>query len=295
MSAEYNYRSLSTLNKLRSLKQTLSDQLITEEILEEMASLEQAIIDDFRQVAINMARTINATIVDSIPKRSADSSPETITARREEIYLLLLSWAEKVDLQSEIGHAKGHLKRIGNYAQELAHHHITENQTLYSDYDPVEYASAVAKIAPLHDIGKICLPWELLTSCLVYEKNSPEKKIIEIHIECGRIILTIPGIEQGREKRVKIARDAAEGHHYPDYGKYTGLTAIIVGLADKLDAATSKRAYREALPFNQAVEECILPYQENEHYAPVITTFLKYKSKFAKLCQELHTQELDTN
>ena len=120
-----------------------------------------------------------------------------------------------------------HIKRVAEYTRLLAHYHqaITEE-----DADVIYYAS------PMHDIGKIAIPEEIL------HKKGP--------------------LTEEEFKIMKAADIIAYQHHekwdgtgYPQglMGEDIHIFGRIVALADVFDALTQKRVYKEAWSVEDAV------------------------------------------
>ena len=129
-----------------------------------------------------------------------------------------------------------------------------------------KYALTTADIAmistasALHDIGKICIPEEVL--------NKPgrltveEFEIMKTHAEVGaKMIKDMPSFES--EPMMKLAYEICRWHHerydgrgYPDglKGDDIPIAAQIVALADVYDALTSERVYKRAFSHEVAVE-----------------------------------------
>jgi HD-GYP domain-containing protein (c-di-GMP phosphodiesterase class II) len=122
--------------------------------------------------------------------------------------------------------------------------------------------------ALLHDVGKILVPAAIL------QKSGPlgtaESSAIRRHTVYGGMILRkIPALA--------FAAATARWHHerwdglgYPDrlVGQSIPLHARIVCVADALDAMTSVRAYRHAMPLDQAFEE--LESQSGAQFDPMV-------------------------
>ena len=248
--------------------------------------LQDSDVENFRQLAMDKARRINAWVVDYLSPAPEISPPE-MKARRQEIYDCFFRWAECIDVNSGGDYIRGHLQRVSSLAGFLARAHIIGNQAQYDSYDADSYAEDVAKAAALNDIGYLGLPLQLLTSNDVYARNSPEREIIGAHVDCGRIILTIPGYEEGKDTRVPLARRIAWSHHWPHRGQFAGVAGIIVGVVDKVDAITSRRGYKAAFSFDKVRAE-LQPYAEHEESRPVLDTFFRHEKEIRELCDQLH-------
>jgi HD-GYP domain-containing protein (c-di-GMP phosphodiesterase class II) len=120
---------------------------------------------------------------------------------------------------------------------------------------PDERCELLRLASPLHDIGKIAIPDEVLL------KRGPftprERMIMERHAELGFRMLSGPG-----EEVLELAATLAHTHHermdgrgYPRglRGERIPLEGRIAAIADVFDALTSHRPYREALSVDAAV------------------------------------------
>jgi putative nucleotidyltransferase with HDIG domain len=120
---------------------------------------------------------------------------------------------------------------------------------------PTGYLPIVARAAFLHDIGKIAIPDSILRKPGPLDED--EKQIKRTHCVIGFNVLT----------KISFLRDAAEivlAHHeffdgtgYPRglRGDQIPLGARIISVANALDAMTSDRPYRRALPTSHGREE----------------------------------------
>jgi putative two-component system response regulator len=137
--------------------------------------------------------------------------------------------------------------RLGHYAKLIA---------LASGATP-DMAEMLLKAAPLHDIGKIGVPAEILRK---REKlSAPDWERIKRHPELGAEI-----IGKHTDPLLKLARELALTHHenYDGSGYPKGLKgeAIpwggrVMAMVDAFEAMTSTQFYREALPADRAAVE----------------------------------------
>lgn len=150
-----------------------------------------------------------------------------------------------------------HLDRMSRYARLIA-------ATLSSDKDlDEEFIEHVFMYSPLHDIGKIAIPDEIL---LKKDKLTQEEyMVMRSHAIKGREIVDDLLKNFGLEaiEHVELLRNIASYHHeaingggYPEgrVGDEIPLEARIVAVADVFDALTSRRPYKEAWDNDAAFE-----------------------------------------
>ena len=136
-----------------------------------------------------------------------------------------------------------------------------------------KFMSDVVMSAPLHDIGKINISDTILNKP---GKLTPEEyEIMKTHTTAGKNIMekainTVKG-----ENYLKEARNMAAYHHewwdgngYPEglKGQVIPLSARVMAVADVFDALTSKRIYKEAMSFEEAID--IIKQESGTHFDP---------------------------
>jgi HD-GYP domain-containing protein (c-di-GMP phosphodiesterase class II) len=125
------------------------------------------------------------------------------------------------------------------------------------------YIEHVFMFSPLHDIGKIGIPDNILFKPA--RLDNEEKNIMKTHVEKGRVMIDELLENFGLEniKYVDVLRNIAEFHHeavngqgYPagKKGEQIPLEARIVAVADVFDALTSKRPYKDAWTNEKAID-----------------------------------------
>jgi len=118
-----------------------------------------------------------------------------------------------------------------------------------------ESIATVRLAARVHDLGKIALPDAVL---LKEGKLTPQEyAVMKEHSRRGfEILAKFPQYRKGREI-VLAHHERIDGKGYPRglRGNRIPLGAQIVAVADALDAMTSDRPYRAAMPLHQAMTE----------------------------------------
>jgi len=153
-----------------------------------------------------------------------------------------------------------HLDRMSRYSRLIART-IADKHKLNDDY--IEH---IFMFSPLHDIGKIGIPDEIL---LKSDRLSQHERIImNSHAQLGRKMIDelLDNFGLGGIGQINMLRNIAEFHHesingkgYPlgIQGEEIPLEARIVAVADVFDALTSKRPYKDAWSNVDAVQELI--------------------------------------
>ena len=140
---------------------------------------------------------------------------------------------------------EGHSRRVRLYALEIAKRLACSADMLLQ----------IARGSYLHDIGKIGIPDAILWKPAPL--TSDEVAIMRTHVEIGYdLVCRIPFLAPAAEI-VLTHQEAFDGSGYPQglQGDEIPLGARIFAVADTLDAMTSDRPYRRALPMATAFEE----------------------------------------
>ncbi|TLS49537.1 HD domain-containing protein [Paenibacillus antri] len=139
-----------------------------------------------------------------------------------------------------------------------------------------EDVETIRMAAPLHDIGKIGIPDEILLKPGRYEPHEFER--MKVHTAIGASIMS-----ESSFALLKLAAAIARSHHekwdgtgYPDglRGEDIPLPARIVALADYYDALTHERPYKRAWTPEETIAE--IKRQRGQHFDPeVVNAFLQ--------------------
>tara|TARA_B100000315_G_scaffold255384_1_gene298598 strand:+ start:42 stop:797 length:756 start_codon:yes stop_codon:yes gene_type:complete len=176
-----------------------------------------------------------------------------------------------------------HLVRIADYSTEIAKGLTLNSKEIYY----LRYASL------MHDIGKIIIPDSILKK--KGGLTPAERQIIKKHPALGADIF-----KDSSSPLLKYALVISLTHHerydgtgYPQglRGESIPLFGRIVALADVFDALTTKRSYKPAYTFKEAID--IIKADSKKHFDPaIVEIFLKRKSKIRKIWQA--TKEIDS-
>jgi putative two-component system response regulator len=180
--------------------------------------------------------------------RELEDALEALRRSREELKVSYLDTIFRLTTVAEYkdGFTAGHIKRVGHYCRHIA----GEFGWGAEEQEAIFYAS------PMHDIGKIVIPTEIL------QKPGPltaeEFAIAKEHTTAGARIL------QGSTSAfLKLAEVIAFTHHerfdgggYPRglRGDEVPLAGMIMNVADQYEALRSERPYKPRLTHARAVE-----------------------------------------
>lgn len=158
----------------------------------------------------------------------------------------LLDYTVK-QIEARDPYTSGHSRRVAEYAQVIAREAGLDQRQ----------ADEVASAALLHDVGKV---YHEFGSILQKEGRltAEEKMLLQSHpVRSAELIATISNLRGAVELAVRHHHENFDGSGYPDglAGATIPIGSRIIMIADTLDAMTTDRPYRKALPFDVVVEE----------------------------------------
>lgn len=201
-----------------------------------------------------------------------------------------------------------HLERIMKYTELLAHELSTYKN--FKNYISDEYINDLVSSCPLHDIGKVGIPDQILHK--PGKLTTEEFEIMKSHTIIGGD--TIHEAEQKIKNRsyLNLGKEVAYYHHekwdgtgYPRGLKQDEipLSARIVAIADVYDALTSKRPYKEAFDHRKAAD--IIKKSARTHFDDMVVRafihcekdFIQYNdiARASKNTEGNFSQEIDIN
>ncbi len=184
-----------------------------------------------------------------------------------------------------------HLSRVSRMAGLLATEAQTEGP--YASVITNDFIDQLVQAAPLHDIGKVGVPDEILTK--PGKLTDAEFEIMKTHTEIGRRVLSQALDPAHPAPILEMCVDIASSHHerfngkgYPNglSGDIIPLSARMIALVDAYDAITSERRYSPAKPHDVAVE--IIRDEAGAHFDPaLVDAFMRCHQQFAFLRERL--------
>ena len=179
-----------------------------------------------------------------------------------------------------------HSRRTQRYARMLAEQLAAHPR--FHDYLTTERIDLLASLAPLHDIGKVGIPDQVLNKPGPLTRDEIEE--MKRHPMYGRDVIVKAEQQVGvhDDDVLKMAKDIVythhewwDGHGYPMglQGDQIPIPGRVVTLVDVYDALTSRRVYRQAILHDSAVD--LIIDGRGTHFDPaVVDAFLQIASDF---------------
>jgi len=178
-----------------------------------------------------------------------------------------------------------HIRRTQEYVRVLATR-LKDHPRFAPQLDDA-MIELLHKSAPLHDIGKVGIPDHILLK--PGKLTQEEWTIMKTHARLGADAIAKAERDVAHPIQfLSIAREIALHHHerwdgtgYPDglAGDSIPLPARLMALADIFDALTSRRVYKEPMPFERARD--VIVAESGKHLDPdVVTAFLAELDSF---------------
>jgi putative nucleotidyltransferase with HDIG domain len=205
-------------------------------------------------------------------KRQNDHLEELVDQRTEQLQVAVQQIESTYDetlhalggaLDLRDNETAGHSQRVTRYSLEIASAMGCSEEEL----------KTIARGAFLHDIGKIGIPDSIL---LKPGKLTPEEtQIMRQHVRIGYDMVIGIAFLSAAAQIVLAHQEFYDGTGYPQglIGKQIPIGARIFSVADTLDAMTSDRPYRAALPFQTARDE-IVRWSGRQFDPDVVQVFL---------------------
>ncbi len=183
-----------------------------------------------------------------------------------------------------------HIERTRIYVKVLAEH--LKDHPKFKDYLSAQVIENLYKSAPLHDIGKVGIPDNILLK--PGKLTDDEFTIMKKHANFGATALQQAVKSLGFDSVLNVGMEIARSHHekwngkgYPDgLSKYEiPIAARLMALADVYDALISRRVYKE--PFSHEKAVGIITGDRGEHFDPdVVDAFIAIEETFKEIAKK---------
>ena len=206
-------------------------------------------------------------------RRAKQATDEREGARR----LMVQSLLSLTDIRD--ADTGSHSRRTQSYSRLLAERLRQHPQ--FRDYLTPDRIDLLSSLAPLHDIGKVGVPDQLLNKpgALTPDEYQEMKK----HPTYGLSVITTAQRNAAApdDATLMMARDIVYTHHerwdgkgYPRglEGPEIPIAGRVIAIVDAYDALTSGRCYRHALSHEQALQ--VLAGESGSHFDPAVVDAL---------------------
>jgi len=219
--------------------------------------------EHFRSGLVELYATNVALILESLTKQH-----EIERTQKELLYIV----GEAVEARSK--ETGAHVKRVALICELLARK---------LDLDD-NFVDAIKLAAPLHDLGKIAIPENILHK--PGKLNNEEWTVMKTHAEVGSELLS-----QSKASLSKLSAKLAHFHHenwdgsgYPDglKGEDIPMEARIMAIADVFDALGAKRCYKNPWGDNE-IKSFILQEKGKKFEPHLVDVFLEHYDEFSKI------------
>jgi putative two-component system response regulator len=232
-------------------------------------------------LALNQARCELTNQNCLLEERVQERTTELSRTKDIAIYCLA-SLAETRD--AETGR---HILRTPNYVRILAQG--LKKHPRFAHYLSDEIIEMLYKTSPLHDIGKVGIPDQIL---LKPGKLTPDEwEEMKKHTIYGHDVLLRAEQELGTTDFVQMAREIALTHHerwdgngypYRLKGNDIPISGRLMAVADVYDALISYRVYKQASTHAEAVD--IIFQAAGNHFDPdIVGQFIAQQDKFHRI------------
>lgn len=186
------------------------------------------------------------------------------------------------------GETGAHLHRVREYCRVLGMDLWENLPSLGLSRSAVE---EIAKVSPLHDIGKVGIPDSILHK--PGKLTATEFELMKTHTELGgRLLKEV--YDQTGSSYLLLAYEIAMYHHerwdgngYPQglAGENIPLSARMMALADVFDALISRRSYKE--PFSYATAREVVLEDRGKHFDPaMVDAFLRTETQWQAVVEQ---------
>lgn len=184
-----------------------------------------------------------------------------------------------------------HVERTAGLCKLMATY--LKDESKYAVRIDDKYIDDIYKASPLHDIGKVGIPDNILLK--KGKLTEEEFKIMKTHVDIGYNTLLEVQQKYKGNSFLKMGMDITKYHHekwdgsgYPQglAGEDIPLPGRIMAIVDVYDALRSKRVYKEAFSPEKSCQ--IIKEASGKHFDPLLVEiFIKNQTQFEKVHNDL--------
>jgi putative two-component system response regulator len=183
-----------------------------------------------------------------------------------------------------------HIQRTQFYVLALANH--LKKHPQFKSYLTDDVIEALFKSAPLHDVGKIAVPDDILQK--PGKLSAEEFEVMKKHARQGKLAIESLEDDLPGELFIKYAIEIAFTHHekwngtgYPRgiKGEAIPISGRIMALADVYDALISKRVYKPAFT-HEAARKIIIEGRGKQFDPILVEAFLELENEFITIAEQ---------
>jgi response regulator RpfG family c-di-GMP phosphodiesterase len=220
-------------------------------------------------------------------RQSLDARDHDVRQAQNALLFTMAKMAESRD-----GETPGHLRRLQGYARALAW--AVRKRPGWTGVVDERFLEQLERCIPLHDIGKMGLPDEVLRKPSALDRA--ERALVETHPVIGDRILEALAREHGASLEflgmaraiVRHHHERFDGHGYPDRlsGACIPAAARIAAIADVYDALRRARPHKPAMSHDDAIR--VMLQQSRGQFDPVLLECLQQQEReFGRIYHEI--------
>jgi adenylate cyclase len=229
-----------------------------------------------------------------VERRRADQSARQLRTAREMMLHALTSLTETRDFETG-----AHLIRTSRYSQVLGE--ALASRPKFRAFFTPETIDLVARLAPIHDIGKVGVADRTLRKPGPLSED--ERAEMSRHPVYGRDVIARAEERVGvrDDFLLRLAKEIVYSHHerwdgtgYPEglRGEEIPIPGRLVALVDVYDALASPRVYKGALPHEEVVE-AIVAGRGTQFDPDMVDAFLEVREEWRRIAIEFADEHDD--
>jgi putative two-component system response regulator len=219
------------------------------------------------EVLLRIKNLLETRALHLMLQRQNDLLEEKVEQRRQELQEAQREILDRLALAAEFrdDDTRQHTARVGEISAKIA-----QEMGL-----PDSVVDVIRKAAPLHDLGKIGMPDDILLK--LGKLTDDEFDVMQSHTEIGARILSgsSHAILQTAEQIALTHHERWDGSGYLNglAGENIPLASRIVAVADVFDALTHRRPYKEPWPVDRALDE--IERLQGQRFDPRVVSALR--------------------